>query len=716
MMNRIYRWASLSVLTVAIVATQCAAEFSDYRALWVTRWDYWYTNPSTVHAIVDNAASMGITDLMFQVRGRADAFYESAVEPRAEGLSNNWDPLQTAIDRAASHGMNLHAWINTMPLWYGETPPQAGTQPPHPFYHSPSYRVHDLNGSPQPLNSTYVVANPILPEWHNHVADVVTDIVNNYEVDGVHLDYTRWLGPTGWSDLPHDTASHQMFTDATGLPATAANVEPYRNFIRSRITDFVANIRSAADAADPNLELSAAVWRDPDVGRSQVLQDYRTWMQQDLVDTVIPMIYLSPSNNHLFQPNLSNVLAINTNARVAPGLGVYLHNDPQFTVSQLQTLYDNGADGATLFAYSSFFQSGNLGVERFAAVTDYLDTVGRDLVPLTDFEIGEGFFESSPTASGSNQGIQTATADRVTGESLNSAAAQRLVVDGSETGWFLRHLSGKEFRGEVAGPSGNLAFSADGYVGVWLKTENAGLEVSLAVDDPTTADRGLRKSIIPDGEWHVYEWNLDDDDQWEAWVGGNGIIDGDQITLDSLQFWGAGDVTIYIDDLTHSPQGSIHDLLFPGDFDRDTKYTTADVDELVANIAAGSAPLAYDLDGNGQVNRDDLQAWLAIAGAANLGEGRSYLMADANLDGVVDGIDFIAWNDHKFSNTAAWSAGDFNADGSVDGNDFITWNILKFLAADAVAVPEPTVGWGALLLVGFWGRRNFVRASPDMGA
>ena len=695
-----YRSAILAVLSATAVATNCVAEFTDYRALWVTRWDYWYSNPSTVNAIVDNAASMGITDLMFQVRGRADAFYDSSVEPRAEGLSTTWDPLQTAIDRAATHGIKLHAWINSMPLWYGETAPQQGTQPAHPFYHSPSYRVHDLSGNPQPLNPTYVVANPILPQWHDHVANVVTDLVSNYDVDGVHLDYTRWLGPTAWADLPHDNASHQMFTDATGLPATSGNVEAYRNFIRSRITDFVANVQSAADAADPNVELSAAVWRDPDVGRSQVLQDYRVWMQQDLVDTVIPMIYLSPTNNHLFQPNLSNVLSIDTNAKVAPGLGVYLHSDPQFTVSQLQTLYDNGTDGTTLFSYSSFFQSGNLGVERFAAVTDFLDTVGRETVPLTDFEIGEGFFETSPTTSGSNQGIQAATANRVTHEAYDGAASQQLIVDGDSSGWFLRHLAGKDFRGDVAGPSGNRAFDADGFVGVWLKTEDAGLEVSLAVDDPNTADRGLRQPLIADGAWHVYEWDLDDNAQWEAWVGGNGTIDGSQLTLDSLQFWGAGNATIYIDDVTHSPSGSIHANLFPGDFDRDMAYTTADVDELVANVAAGSAPLRYDLDGNGVVNRDDLQTWLAIAGEANLGEGRSYLMADANLDGVVDGIDFIAWNDHKFTSTAAFSAGDFNGDGTVDGNDFITWNILKFLSADTMAVPEPTVGWGALLFAG----------------
>jgi hypothetical protein len=59
-------------------------------------------------------------------------------------------------------------------------------------------------------------------------------------------------------------------------------------------------------------------------------------------------------------------------------------------------------------------------------------------------------------------------------------------------------------------------------------------------------------------------------------------------------------------------------------------------------------------------------------------------LGDANLDGFVDGLDFIIWNDHKFTAEAAWCAGDFNADGFVDGQDFIVWNANKFTSADGM--------------------------------
>ena len=118
---------------------------------------------------------------------------------------------------------------------------------------------------------------------------------------------------------------------------------------------------------------------------------------------------------------------------------------------------------------------------------------------------------------------------------------------------------------------------------------------------------------------------------------------------------------------------------------------TVDADALVAAIVAGTNPPFFDLTDDGQVDAADLSAWLTVGGAFHLGQGRSFLGGDANLDGIVDGLDFIRWNDNKFTSMAAWSAGDFNADGVVDGLDFVIWNGNKFQSSDGgIAVPEPS--------------------------
>ncbi|MEM7315186.1 MAG: hypothetical protein AAF497_18750, partial [Planctomycetota bacterium] len=142
------------------------------------------------------------------------------------------------------------------------------------------------------------------------------------------------------------------------------------------------------------------------------------------------------------------------------------------------------------------------------------------------------------------------------------------------------------------------------------------------------------------------------------------------------------------------------DALFSGecpqvDFNGDGSVDCADVDQLVAMIAAGTNDPQFDLTGDGVVDRDDLTDWRAHAGAINLTSGGSYLEGDANLDGLVDISDFNIWNSNKFTPDRGFCGADFNADGVTDISDFNLWNANKFQASDH-AVPEPG-GWVPLL-------------------
>jgi hypothetical protein len=147
-----------------------------------------------------------------------------------------------------------------------------------------------------------------------------------------------------------------------------------------------------------------------------------------------------------------------------------------------------------------------------------------------------------------------------------------------------------------------------------------------------------------------------------------------------------------------------------GDFDDNGVFAVDDIDLLVSQIVSGANDPAFDLDVNGSVNEDDLTLWRTIAGNAQLPSMSPYLIGDANLDGTVDGQDFVDWNAHKFTADAAWSHGDFDASGFVDGQDFISWNANKFQSADHVfVVPEPVI-WSGLALTLLFSRWLFVRS------
>lgn len=153
-----------------------------------------------------------------------------------------------------------------------------------------------------------------------------------------------------------------------------------------------------------------------------------------------------------------------------------------------------------------------------------------------------------------------------------------------------------------------------------------------------------------------------------------------------------------------------------GDFNGDTLWNCADIDALTAAIAAGSTDLSFDMNADGSLTLADITdpglGWLAVGGANNPAQtsgGNPFLSGDANLDGSVDGGDFLTWNNNKFSALDAWCGGDFDATGFVDGGDFLIWNTFKFQSSDGVsAVPEPAglVGWFLACFGLAWTRRR----------
>ncbi len=609
----------LSGLSCATHSALAAVDtnFADYRGIWIDRFDYRNLGTSGVQQIMANCAAAGFTDVIFQVRGQGDAYYQSNYEPRAEALSGSWDPLQVAVDAAHANGLKIHAWMNSMPLWNGTTPPSTTTAIEHPFYHDPSYRVMDLNGNYQPLQSGYVIANPINPDWQTHMNNVAGDIVANYNVDGLHLDYIRYVGSIDHASLPHDPQSHAMFLAATGLDAAnPANEAAYQQYIRGRITDLVGDIRTTIKAINPDVTYSAAVWRDPDVGSTYYLQDYRTWLENDLLDNAHPMIYLHESNNYLLEPNINNTMSINTNTQVMPGLGPYLHevygDSTDLITQQLQTIYDAGANGSVMYDYGHLFKNTTYTNTQLSNIMNFIDStvveeppVGGEIVVLDDFEVDEGHFSASPTYSGSNRGILSATAERDTSEAHTGIASERIDVefDPSATDRMLRFLSG------IGDPAQNVVIDADGWIGFWMMTETPGLTVQIALDDPDSADRGLAQEVIADGEWHLYQWDLDNNAQWEGWAYQDGIITGPTITIDSIFLFGSGSATVYLDDVAYNNGGSLIPGGLPGDLNGDGWVGLDDLDIILAHWNQTVTPgdlLSGDANGDGFVGLEDL--------------------------------------------------------------------------------------------------------------
>lgn len=333
--------AAFAVLPASVRAEPDPA--AEIRAIWVTRFEY--GTAEDVRTLLANSASLGFNTVLFQVRGQADAYYRSTIEPWAERLGGRdpgFDPLEVACREAGRLGIALHAWINVMPAWRGRTPP-ADRQ--HLLYRRPEWIVTGPDGRRQALNDHYVCLNPCLPAVRDHVASVAREIAERYPVAGLHLDYIRFIE----GDWSYDAPTLAAFRRSSG-GSPEAFPDPWAAFRRDAVTETVRAIRRAVKEARPEAAVSAAVYPTAEA-RRKVHQDAEEWVRRGLVDRVFPMAY--DDSDGRFREALDEGYALLGRASCLPGVGAYKHRTAEQTVRQLSMC----RGGFALFSYSSLWVS-----------------------------------------------------------------------------------------------------------------------------------------------------------------------------------------------------------------------------------------------------------------------------------------------------------------------------------------------------------------------
>ena len=231
-----------------------ASPATEGRALWVSRYDW--SDAAQLRALIDSAAAANFNIIYFQVRARSDAYYHSNLEPWAHrppaftlGRDPGWDPLAVALSAAQAKGVQVHAWLNAFIGWCtSEAIPES--TPRHILLVHPDWVMKDQQGNSSADNCNFLT--PGAAGVRTWLARVSADIVRNYPVDGIHLDYIRYPYPT-WGYDPPTLAAYDA----------AKQTEPwltFEDFRRRLVTLTVREVDDSMRAARPRAVLSAAVW------------------------------------------------------------------------------------------------------------------------------------------------------------------------------------------------------------------------------------------------------------------------------------------------------------------------------------------------------------------------------------------------------------------------------------------------------------------------
>ncbi|MEA2596123.1 MAG: hypothetical protein QOF01_2592 [Thermomicrobiales bacterium] len=273
------------------------------RALWVNRFEY--DSADDIVRVMERAAEANFNIVYFQVRGAADAFYRSTIEPCAVGLCGRlggeppYDPLEVAVEEGTKRGLEVHAWLNALAGWSSGSEESCAllTQPDeekprHLLLQHPSWGVVDAEGHPLvcPNEQEYVYLSPSHTEVRTQLGRVAADVAKRYRVRGIHLDRIRLPG----RDWSYDETSLEAFgRDPEAEP------EAWDDFRRGLVNETVKATFDAMREVDPTLVLSASIWelyRDrwewgAVGGYEGYFQDPRAWAKGGYLDVAVAMTY-----------------------------------------------------------------------------------------------------------------------------------------------------------------------------------------------------------------------------------------------------------------------------------------------------------------------------------------------------------------------------------------------------------------------------------------
>ena len=249
----------------------------------------------------------------------------------------------------------------------------------------------------------------------------------------------------------------------------------------------------------------------------------------------------------------------------------------------------------------------------------------QQLKLLTDFELNEGYLGNATDFSPYNLNLGASTSiQRVSSDAHEGVFGQQINIDLDEnagSSFIFNHVAGTEYAGVnnmfTGEREANLALEPLGSLGFWLKTDSPGLSVGLNVDDDGDGtEMALPLNVINDGQWHMYEWSLEDPTLWSVgpYDSGDGIL-GESITLDAITFTGNQDSLVFLDDLFWSPPPFGPNPPILGDVDGDGFVGINDLNFVLAHwnqsVPVGDITQG-DLAGNGDgfVGIDDLNVLL----------------------------------------------------------------------------------------------------------
>jgi len=339
------------------------------KCIWISREDM--ISKKSLEAALLFASDSGFDKVFLQVRGRGDAFYNSKIIKKNTAIDTSFDPLEYSLKLGHSLDLEIHAWVNCYILWSSNSSPKDKT---HIFNTNPLWMEVDIYGKSDsridlttPKSPTWegIYLSPMNHEVNQYLREIIREIYEKYDIDGIHLDYIRYqdefygfhrsgrkefdlLFGVDPLDISRGVISTRYGWEQTYVDSIKMQWDEFK---QQKITELLEFINEDINLLDKNIAVSAAVKPNLIEAKNRWHQDWQDWLERDLVDFIVPMNYSSELIN--FMTNIKimkNSIPEYDIQKIFMGISVY-NQSAESAVDKIFLARLNGFNGISIFSY-----------------------------------------------------------------------------------------------------------------------------------------------------------------------------------------------------------------------------------------------------------------------------------------------------------------------------------------------------------------------------
>ncbi|MEF9983303.1 MAG: family 10 glycosylhydrolase [Oscillospiraceae bacterium] len=275
------------------IVTNSVVSNGEMRGVWISYLDFntllkgksegeFRTN---IKKAFSNITDLGMNTVIVQVRPFSDALYYSDIFPIShivtgtEGVDPGFDPLKIMVDYAHSYGLEIEAWINPYRVRNSGTKAELSSE-------NPAKKWLDSGDLAVVSHQTGISYNPASDKAIQLIVDGVAEIVQNYDVDGIHFD--DYFYPT--TEQSFDSQSYAKYQSNGGSLSLA-------NYRRENVNKLVRAVYSKIKSINPNVKFGISPQGNLENNFDQQYIDVDKWLSnQGYVDYICPQIYFGFEN------------------------------------------------------------------------------------------------------------------------------------------------------------------------------------------------------------------------------------------------------------------------------------------------------------------------------------------------------------------------------------------------------------------------------------